>query len=44
MGSEPKLELQKGGYAGSWEEIVIGLDHRLGPIQRKCGRAHDSDV
>jgi hypothetical protein len=23
---------------------VIGLDHRLDPIQRKCGRAHDSDV
>jgi hypothetical protein len=21
-----------------------GLDHRLDPIQRKCGRAHDSDV
>jgi hypothetical protein len=23
---------------------VIGLDHRLGPTPRKCGRAHDLDV
>jgi hypothetical protein len=38
MGSEPKLELQKGGYARSREGTVIGLDHRLGPIPRKCGR------
>jgi hypothetical protein len=44
MGSKPKLELQKGGYAGSQEGTVIGLDHGLGPIQRKCGRAHDLDV
>jgi hypothetical protein len=36
--------LQKGGYAGSRRRTVIGLDHRLGPIRRKCGRAHDSDV
>jgi hypothetical protein len=44
VGSELKLELQKGGYAGSQEGTMIGLDHRLGPIKRKCGRAHDSDV
>jgi hypothetical protein len=29
--------LQKGGYAGSWRRTVIGLDHRLGPIQKKYG-------
>jgi hypothetical protein len=23
----PRLELQKGGYAGSWRRTVIGLDH-----------------
>jgi hypothetical protein len=40
----PRLERQKGGYAGSRRRTVIGLDDRLGPIQRKCGRAHDSDV
>jgi hypothetical protein len=26
-----RLELQKGGYAGSWRRIVFGLEHRLGP-------------
>jgi hypothetical protein len=31
-------DLQKGGYAGSRRRIVIGLDHRLGPIPRKYGR------
>jgi hypothetical protein len=36
--------LQKGGYAGSQRRTVIGLDHRLGPIHKKCGRARDSDV
>jgi hypothetical protein len=36
--------LQKGGHAGSWRRAVIGLDLRLGPIRRKCGRAHDSVV
>jgi hypothetical protein len=40
----PRLELQKGGYAGSRRRIVIGLDHRLGPTHKKCGRARDSDV
>jgi hypothetical protein len=30
--------LQKGGYAGSWRWTVIGLDHRLGSIQKKYGR------
>jgi hypothetical protein len=30
-------DLQKGGYAGSQKRIVIGLDHRLGPIPRKYG-------
>jgi hypothetical protein len=30
--------LQKGGYAWS-RRIVIGLDHRLGPTPRKCGRS-----
>jgi hypothetical protein len=39
-----RLELQKGGYAGPWRRTMIGLDHRLGPTPRKCGRAHDSDV
>jgi hypothetical protein len=38
VGSVPKLELQKGGYAGSRRRIVIGSDHRLGPIPRKYGR------
>jgi hypothetical protein len=31
--------LQKGGHAGSRRRAVIGLDLRLGPAQRKCGRA-----
>jgi hypothetical protein len=39
VGSESMLELQKGGYAGSRRRRVIGLDHRLGPIQRKYGRS-----
>jgi hypothetical protein len=30
---------QKGGHAGSRRRVVIGLDLRLGPIQRKCGQA-----
>jgi hypothetical protein len=30
--------LQKGGYAGSRRRTVIGLDHRLGPIQKKYGQ------
>jgi hypothetical protein len=34
---------KKGGYARSREGTVIGSDQRLGPIPRKCGRAHDSD-
>jgi hypothetical protein len=38
MGSKPKLELQKGGYARSREGTVIGSDHRLGHIPRKYGR------
>jgi hypothetical protein len=38
VGCEPKLELQKGGYAGSQRRTVIGSDHRLGPIPRKYGR------
>jgi hypothetical protein len=38
VGSEPKLELQKGGYAGSRRRTVIGSDHRLGPIPRKYER------
>jgi hypothetical protein len=38
------MDLQMGGSAGSRRRIVIGLDHRLGPIQRKCGQAHDSEV
>jgi hypothetical protein len=33
-----RLELQKGGYAGSRRRTVIGLDHGLGPTPRKCGR------
>jgi hypothetical protein len=40
----PRLELQKGGYAGSRRRIVIGLDHQLGPTHKKCGRASYSDV
>jgi hypothetical protein len=44
VGSDLKLELQKGGYAGSWRRTVIGLDHRLGPTHKKCGRASYSDV
>jgi hypothetical protein len=38
------MDLQKGWYAGSRRRTVIGLDHKTGPIQRKCGRAHNSDV
>jgi hypothetical protein len=38
MGSKPKLEPQKGGYARSREGTVIGSDHRLGHIPRKYGR------
>jgi hypothetical protein len=44
VGSEPKLELQKGGYAGSRRRTVIGLDHRLGPTHEKCGWESYSDV
>jgi hypothetical protein len=40
----PRFELQKGGCAGSWRRTVIGLDHRLGPTHKKCGRACNSDV
>jgi hypothetical protein len=39
-----RADLQKGGYAGSRRRTVIGLDHRPGPTQRKCGRACNSDV
>jgi hypothetical protein len=35
--SRPRLELQKGGYAGSQRRTMIGLDHRLGLTPRKCG-------
>jgi hypothetical protein len=38
VGSEPKLELQKGGHARSRRRTVIGSDHRLGHIPRKYGR------
>jgi hypothetical protein len=26
-----RLDLQKGGSAGSWRRTVIGLDHKIGP-------------
>ena len=32
------LGQQKGGHARSRRRAVIGLDHRLGPTPRKCGR------
>jgi hypothetical protein len=35
---------EMGGHAGSRRRAVVGLDLRLGPIRRKCGRAHDSVV
>jgi hypothetical protein len=44
VGSVPKLELQKGGYTGSRERTVIGLDLRLGPIHRKYGQVGHLDV
>jgi hypothetical protein len=33
-----------GGSAGSQRRMVIGLDHWLGPTQKKCERACNSDV
>jgi hypothetical protein len=39
-----RLELQKGGCMGSRRRTVIGLDHRLGPTHKKCGRASYSEV
>jgi hypothetical protein len=33
-----RMDLQMGGSTGSWRRTVIGLDHRLGPIQKKYGR------
>jgi hypothetical protein len=44
MGSVPKLELQKGTYAGLRRRTMIGFDHRLGPTHEKCGRENYSDV
>jgi hypothetical protein len=44
VGSEQKLQLQKGGFAGSREGTVIGLDLRLGPIHRKYGQVGHLDV
>jgi hypothetical protein len=38
------VDLQKGGSVRSRRRTLIGLDHRLGPISRNYGRAHDSDV
>jgi hypothetical protein len=31
------MDLQMGGSAGSRRRTVIGLDHQLGPIQKKYG-------
>jgi hypothetical protein len=38
------MDLQKGGSAGSRTRTLFGLDHQLGPTQRKCGRASNSVV
>jgi hypothetical protein len=32
------MNLQMGGSTGARRRTVIGLDHQLGPIQKKYGR------
>ena len=39
-----RTDLQKGGYAGLWERIVIGLGLILGLTPRKCGREYRTQL